>query len=134
MLRALCPVLLAAFLTSGCIIDDDDPVVVSRGNGLLTVTWTVTGTDDPDACAFEGADAIDIYVERSRGGTAAHVGDACEAFVTSVELPPGTYVGDAVLTDPGGHTITTAADLGYFDIYGGDEVIVDVDFPPSSFY
>jgi hypothetical protein len=135
MLRAVFPVLFAALTTSGCFIESDpEPVVVTRGNGFLTVTWTVAGTDDPAACAFEGADTIDLFVERSSGGMAAHVSDVCEAFVTSVELRPGSYFADALLMDTGGHPITTAVDLGYFDIYGGDELVIDADFPPNSFY
>jgi hypothetical protein len=136
MLRALLlPLIVASLSLTGCIIDDDpDPVIVTRGYGLLTVTWTVDGTDDPAICAFEGADAIDIFVERSSGGMAAHVTDVCEAFITSVELRPGSYFADALLTDPVGSPITTAVDLGYFDIYGGDELVIDADFPSDSFY
>ena len=135
MLRAFLPLVFAALPLTGCFVESDpDPVIVSRGNGLLTVTWTVDGTDDPAICGFEGADSIDIFVERSNGGMAAHVSDLCEAFVTSVELRPGSYFADAILMDPGGHPITTAVDLGYFDIYGSDELIIDVNFPSSSFY
>lgn len=136
MLRALLfPLALACVPLSGCIVDSDpDPVVVTRGYGLLTVFWTVEGTDDPAMCGFEGADTIDIFVERASGGTAAHVSDLCEAFETSVELRPGGYFADAVLLDVAGRPITTTVDLGYFDIFGGDELIVDADFPPSSFF
>jgi hypothetical protein len=135
MFRALLPLVLACLPLTGCIIDDDpDPVVVTRGYGLLTVAWTVEGTDDPSVCAFEGADTIDIVVERAEGGREAQVSDPCESFVTSVELPPGDYVADALLVDAGGRPITTAVDLGYFEIYGDDELVVDADFPASSFY
>lgn len=135
MTRALLPFLFASLTLTGCIVESDpDPVVVTRGNGLLTVTWTVDGTDDPAVCAFEGVDTVDILVERSNGGMAAHVSDLCESFVTSVELVPGSYFADALLMDGGGFPMTTAADLGYFDIYGGEELVIDVDFPASSFY
>lgn len=136
MLRALLlPLALACVPLTGCIVESDPgPPVVSRGYGLLTVIWTVEGTDDPALCGFVGADTIDIFVERANGGTEAHVSDLCEAFETSVELRPGGYFADAQLLDVGGHPITTIADLGYFDIYGGDELIIDADFPPSSFY
>jgi hypothetical protein len=135
MLRALLPLALACLPLTGCFVESDpEPVYVSRGYGLLTVTWTVDGTDDPAICAFEGADAIDIFVERSRGGMEAYVTDICESFATSIELRPGSYYADAMLMDRGGSPITTAVDLGYFEIYGGDELIVDADFPSSSFY
>jgi hypothetical protein len=135
MLRTVVPLILAFMPLTGCFVESEpDPVFVSRGSGLLTVTWTVDGTDDPAICGFEGADTIDIVVERASGGTAAHVSEFCEVFVTSVELRPGGYFADAVLVDFGGHPITTAVDLGYFDIYGGDELVIDADFPSSSFY
>lgn len=127
--------LIASLGLTGCFVDDGpDTVAVARGNGLLTVTWTVEGTDDPAACAAEGADSFDLIVERASGGMAAHTSDACESFVTSVELNPGSYFADAILMDPGGHPITTAVDLGYFDIFGDDELVIDADFPPGSFY
>jgi hypothetical protein len=135
VLRALFPLVFAALPLTGCIIaEDSDPVVVTPGHGILTVTWTVDGTDDPAICSFEGADAIDVAVERASGGPAARVTDACEAFITSIELSPGSYVADAILLDGVGRPITTAVDLGYFDIYGGDELVLDVDFPSDSFY
>lgn len=134
MLRSLIPLVFATSLT-GCIIDDGpDRIPVARDNGLLTVAWTVDGTDDPAACAFEGADTIDIFVEHARGGTAAHVSDFCEVFVTSIELRPGSYFADAVLLDVSGRPITTTVDLGFFEIFGRDELIVDVDFPLDSFF
>jgi hypothetical protein len=135
MLRALLPLVFTALPLTGCIVDDGpDAVVVTPGSGLLTVTWTVDGTDDPGICGFEGADAIDLSVERASGGPEARVTDACEAFITTVELRPGSYFADALLTDVTGRPITTAVDLGYFDIYGGDELVIDADFPSDSFY
>ncbi len=135
MKRAFLPILLASALASGCFVDDGpDTVVVSGDSGLLTVTWTVDGTDDPAICGFEGADTIDVFVERSSGGMQASVVDDCEAFVTSVELPRGRYFADALLMDRGGHPITTAVDLGYFEIFGSDELVIDADFPSDAFY
>ena len=135
MTRALLPLAFATLTLPGCFVDDEpETVVVTRGHGLLTVAWTVEGTEDPAACAFEGADTFDLLVERSSGGLAAHVSDPCEAFLSSVELPSGSYFADALLMDAGGHPITTAVDLGYFEIYGGDELVVDADFPQRAFY
>ena len=39
-----------------------------------------------------------------------------------------------VLLDPSGRERTTTVGLGTFEIYGDDELILDIDFPPSSFY
>jgi hypothetical protein len=119
----------------GCFIGSSEPnTVVVSGDALLTVTWTVAGTSDPSECAFQGADAIDIVVQTTGGSVVAEVTDDCEEGVTSISLAPGTYFADAVLLDGAGRTITTPADLGRFTLYGDDELILDADFPGSSFY
>ena len=42
------------------------------------------------------------------------------------------YCGD--LTDPSGVARTTVLDLGFFEIFGNDELLVPIDFPADSFY
>jgi hypothetical protein len=135
MFRALLTLVFACLPLTGCIIAEDPvPVVVTRGYGLLTVAWTLQGSDDPALCDLEGADTIDIFVERSDGAPEVEVSDLCEVFVTSVELRPGGYYADALLLDVRARPVTTAVDLGFFEIYGDDELVIDVDFPASSFY
>ncbi len=125
----------ALVVLPGCFIESSEPQTVGvSGDGLLTVTWTVDGTTDPSECAFQGADAIDVVVQATDGTIVAQVTDDCEEAVTRVSLTPGTYYADAVLLDGAGRTITTPADLGRFDIYGGDELILDADFPADAFY
>jgi hypothetical protein len=129
-------VVLLGLVSPACFVESSEPdtVVVSSGDGVLTVTWTVDGTSNPSECAFQGADSIDIIVTTPSGAQMTEVSDACEAAATSIDLPPGTYDADAVLLDSAGHTITTAVDLGRFTIYGDDELVVDADFPEDSFY
>src|SRR5689334_5518817 len=101
----------------GCFVESNEPeTVVVSGDGVLTVTWTLDGTSDPAECAFQGADAIDVVVQTSNGTVVAEVTEDCEAAVTSVSLPPGTYYADAVLLDGAGRTMTTPADLGRFTL------------------
>jgi hypothetical protein len=127
-------VLLALSLTPACVITTDDPVYVERGNGLLTLEWTLGGTRDPEECDATDSDVIEISITHSGGRIVDEFVESCDRFVTSVELTPGTYRAEVVLLDPLGRERTTTAFMGTFDIYGDDELILDVDFPPSSFY
>jgi hypothetical protein len=125
----------AVGLAQGCVVGSSEPdTVVVSGDGTLTVTWTVAGTSNPDECAFEGADSIDIRVQTTSGASVADANEVCEAGAASVDLPPGGYVADAVLLDAAGHVITTSVNLGHFTIRGDDELVVDTDFPSDSFY
>lgn len=120
---------------SGCSVSSGEPdTVVVAGSSTLTVTWTVDGTDDPRACAAEGADSIDVVVASPSGALVSEVVDDCQAGITHVSLPPGDYRADAALLDAAGHEITTRVALGPMTLYGNDDLVVDADFPSDSFY
>lgn len=130
---ALAVVLLS--LPTACIFvgSETDPPVYYESTGLLTLDWSIDGYQDPDECDQSDADTLLVSVWTLSG---AHVGsfeDSCRAFVTSIELSPGTYEAEAVLLDPFGRDRTTAV-LVEFDIYGEDELSISIDFPASSFY
>jgi hypothetical protein len=129
-------VLAIAVACTGCVAEatDSRPVVVESGNGLLVVDWSISGDQDPAVCQQSDADVINVAVETSGGSFIGEFEDACEAFSTAIELTPGDYFADALLLDPSGTARTTAVDLGFFEIFGDDELVVPVDFPPSSFY
>ena len=125
----------AVVLALGCSSEPSRPTtVVVAGDGLLTVEWTVDGTSDPNECAVEGADGLDLSIEDRLGAVVAEVTDVCEAGSTSVDLSPGSYFADAALIDAAGHSITTRVDLGAFTIRSGGESVLDADFPSDSFY
>ncbi|HEV8547537.1 MAG TPA: hypothetical protein VGQ57_00895 [Polyangiaceae bacterium] len=125
---------LAAVSLAACTASTDSGAVVVNEDSVLTVDWTVDSTTDPVACADEGADSIDIVVETPGGAPVVEVSDVCEAGQSRIRLAPGDYAGDAVLQDSAGHTITTAVDLGPIRLFGGDDLVVDVDFPRDSFF
>jgi hypothetical protein len=126
---------LALSLIPACVITtEDDPVYVDRGNGLLTLEWTLGGTTDPIECDATDSEVIEISITQSGGRVIDQFVESCDRFAASVELMPGTYRAEAVLLDPSGRERTTTVGMGTFDIYGDDELILDVDFPPSSFY
>jgi len=121
----------------GCVVAADDaphghPVGV--GSGALVLDWTIDGGKDPDQCDQSDSTTIDITITTDGGAEFGEYEQACGAFATTIDLPPGHYHASAVLTDAGGHDRTTAVQTGGFDIYGDDELSVPVDFPASSFY
>ena len=132
-MRTLVTPALLSFGLAGCVaeVDSHPPVADS---GVLVVDWSISGAQDSSVCRQSDADVINIAVETADGYPLGEFEDACEAFQTSIELPPGDYFGDAVLLDPLGAQRTTAVDLGFFQIFGNDELVVPVDFPSDSFY
>lgn len=129
-------VLLCSLALSGCVAEatDSRPVVVGADTGFLIVDWSISGYQDPALCRQSDVDVINISIETSRGDFVGEFEDVCEAFSTSIELVPDDYVGDAILLDPSGSARTTAVDLGFIQIFGNDELVVPIDFPPDSFF
>jgi len=129
-------VLLALALgATSCVAESTDarPIVVDS-SGLLVVDWSISGAQDPSMCRQSDADVINIALQTSVGTSMGEFEDVCEAFSTSIELEPGDYFGDAVLLDPSGSARTTVVDLGLIQIFGDDELVVPIDFPPDAFY
>lgn len=116
-----------------CVVDSGPSTAVVAGDGALTVDFTVDESTNPNVCDAEGAASIEVDVFSPGGAAVAQVVDACRAGVTSVGLPAGSFDGTAVLLDGAGHAITTAVDIGPVRIYGGDELVVELDFPADSF-
>jgi hypothetical protein len=122
--------LLAALGLFGCAVEaDSNPPPRRVSTGVLVVDWSISGIQDPAICRQSDADVISVVID---GG--GEFEDVCESFRTSIELAPGSYNGDAVMLDTSGDARTTAVDLGPFDIYGDDELVVPIDFPSDSFY
>jgi hypothetical protein len=101
--------------------------------GSLIVDWTINGSRDPDQCDQGDAEAIDVVVYYANGETMAEYQASCRAFVTRIDLPRGQYAADAVLIDASGAERTTVVDMRTFEIFGGDELDIPIDFPASSF-
>lgn len=127
---------VAALALPGCLItteDDGEPIYTSS-DGLVVVDWTIDDSKDAALCDFSATSEISIQIETTSGALVGEYVEDCDAFATSIDLPPGDYVGDAILIDAAGAERTTAVDLGSFRVYGDDELIVPVDFPMDSFY
>jgi hypothetical protein len=122
---------------SGCVAEattDSRPVVVDSATGFLVVDWSISGEQDPSLCRQSDADVINVAIETADGFFIGEFEDACEAFATSIALSADGYFADAVLLDPAGYERTTPVDLGYFEIFGDDELVVPIDFPSDSFF
>jgi len=134
MRAAVLPILAVAL--SSCVAGstDSQPVVVASATGVLVVDWSISGAQDPAFCRQSAADVINIAIETTGGSPVGEFEDACEAFSTGIELGAGDYFGDAVLLDSSGSPRTTPVDLGLVEIFGDDELVVPLDFPPDSFY
>jgi hypothetical protein len=131
-MRTLGLLVLGLLGCSGCIVAADHPGY--GGGATLTVDWTVDGTTDPAQCRQGDAASFDLIVETRAGDLVGEFEGNCEDFETSVDLPPGRYQASAVMLDSRGDDRTTQVDLEPFTLYGGDELILDVDFPARSFY
>jgi hypothetical protein len=126
--------LCAAF--PGCFVEADDggspgPVVVDSGS--LVLDWTIDGTKDPDQCDQGAASTIDVSVTTANGSPAGEFQQSCAAFATTIDLPRGSYTADAVLLDSSGEDRTTAVHIRPFDVLGGDELSIPIDFSAGSF-
>ena len=127
--------LCAAF--PGCFVDAGDgggpgpsPGVDS---GSLVLDWTIDGSKDPDQCDQGAASAIDISVADANGTSAGEFQQSCRAFATTIDLPRGSYTADALLVDSSGQARTTSVQIHPFDILGGDELSIPIDFSAGSF-
>jgi hypothetical protein len=96
------------------------------------VDWTLNDSKDPGQCAASGAQDLDVIV-RNGGVLIGDFVTSCEDFSESIRLGSGTYDVDAVLLDSAGNDRTTAVPIGPVQIFGGDQLVVPVNFPSDSF-
>jgi len=135
-MKTLAMALCAAAL-SGCFVETDDDRGYIRDNSLrggeLVIDWTINGDKNPSECRQSDAESVVITIYSRGGGVVGDYDQDCEAFATSIPLPPGDYAADAVILDYDGYERTTAVEIDPFSIYSGDSVVVDIDFPARSF-
>jgi hypothetical protein len=116
-------------LLTGC----GDNTTVVAGAGTLVVDWTVSGTKDPAECDASGAQDADVTVSSGNVVIGEFASD-CRNFSEAISLGPGTYDAQAVLLDSAGADRTTSIAIGPVQIFGGDQVVVPINFPASSFF
>jgi hypothetical protein len=123
--------LILPFCLGGCVVETSSP---APARGALIVDWAIGGVQDPDQCDLAHVEVIDIVVSRASGIRVDEYQQTCGAFLTRIELAPGFYYADAVLLDAAGNQRTTVIEFEPFEIFGGDELDIPIDFPASSFF
>lgn len=108
------------------------PRVVVAPVGTLTVRWAIAGAVDPGACAFYRADLFELVIFNPDGSVHAQLTAPCENFAVSHDLAEDTYNADATLIDVNDNPVTVTEPLDNLDIIGGQELVVDIDFPTRS--
>jgi hypothetical protein len=103
-------------------------------DGSLVVDWSIDGVKDPNACFQSGAAAIEIEIIDSFGGSPGTFQQACEAFATSISLPPGSYSANALLLDAYGAPRTTMIAINPYTVQSNAELDIPIDFPAASFF
>jgi hypothetical protein len=102
--------------------------------GSVTFRWTVDETTDPNTCIMGNAAALDVVLTTAGGQFAGEFQSACTNFATTIApLVPGNYEGRAQLIDGYGNPRTTIVTILSFSITDGTTLVIDLDFPASSF-
>lgn len=114
---------------AGCFFSSSDGPRL----GTLVIDWTVEGSKDPEACAANAADRIDLVLRSWDGTVLDQFQENCEQFQTAVDLDPGDYEVDAILVDRHGDELTTSA-RDDVSVYSNRSSVSALDFPVSSFF
>lgn len=129
--------LVALAALQGCVFDvdddHDDAHAIGYYEGGLVVDWTVENTKDPLACDANFAAEIAIDLTSISGRPIETFYASCDAFRHTILLEEGEYAGFAVLLDDTDAEITTAVDLGGFDIIADRDTVIPINFPARSF-
>jgi len=113
----------------GCIVVTDRP-----STGYLTVQWSIEGAYLPSLCAYYVVDAMEVIVYDSYGDFVTEVEAACESFAVSIELYDGWYSADVTLVGFRDEAATGTYPFYDLHVVRDTDLVVDIDFPPSSFY
>jgi len=118
-------------LLSGCIVAVDHHD--SGYNSVLTVEWSINGSQSPSRCTQSAVSTALITVSSSRGYDTEIEVD-CQDFGRDFEVPPGRYRVTVQLLDYDGESRTTAATTDSRELYEDDSDYVVVDFGEESFF
>jgi hypothetical protein len=124
--------LLVCLGLSGCLFVDDDDDDGGDPIGTLTVRWSIDGLRDPLDCLDFGVDRLELRLYEG-GSLIDEVEPLCEDFSTTIEMFDGIYDGDATLVDGFDEAVTLTEPLDNIDIIAGTDLLIDIDFPISSF-
>lgn len=128
---ALCMLLAAS--AAGCVVDvgASGSVTAPPSRGTVTLLSSIEGSTDPTWCADVGASDLELAVYDGPDLYTV-VSSPCESFALTVELPEGSYSGDATLLDVYARPVSTTLTLDDLRVIAGTDLQVAVDFPSSS--
>jgi hypothetical protein len=116
--------------THAIAVDELPPVAV----GSLTLQWTLSGRREPLDCGGLGIDRFQVSLTSATSGGDAEPWDApCDAFQLSIDLPPGTYTGEAVMVDRLDRAVTLNVAVEQVEVVAGKDVTKTIDFPMAAF-
>lgn len=101
--------------------------------GSLTLQWTLSGRREPLDCGGLGIDRFQVALTGASGGDAEPWEAPCDAFQVSIDLPPGTYTGEAVMVDRLDRPVTLNVPVEQVDVVAGRDVVKAIDFPMAAF-
>ena len=96
---------------AGCVVDAHDHGYETGGvvgEGEAVVDWTINGDKNPSECRQSDARSVVITVYSRGGRSLGDFEQDCEAFATTIPLPPGDYTAEATLLDYDGEDRTTS--------------------------
>ena len=127
-------VLAASLCAQACIFETSDARPPAAA-GRLIMRWTVDESTDPSHCSMGGADDFDIVITRSTGEQFGEYKAPCTDFETTISdlILNATFFGDATLVTATNEQRTTTIHVDPFVIHSAD-LVIDVDFPASSFF
>ena len=128
--------IVAALALSGCVVSAGVDAGPGPGDGAITTEWSIGGAYGGSVCFDNYVSDIDIAIYDTRSGKfVTEVTFPCDAYAGTIDgLPDGVYDVEAFLIDETyGDAATTTAVVGAVDVYAGEESIIDVNFPASSF-
>ncbi len=117
---------------AGCTAEAAVLVPVGRDTGTVTQRWSIGGRFNANLCSTYGADRMELIIRDTAGRRVARAYQPCEELQMTVNLPEGTYVGDAKLIASDGSEVSTTLELQPFRILQGIDTLIDTDFPTSS--
>jgi hypothetical protein len=101
--------------------------------GSLTLQWTLSGRREPLDCGGLGIDRFQISLTAASGGEVEPWQAPCDAFQMTIDLPSGTYAGEAVMVDRLDRAVTLNVPVEQVEVAAGRDVVKVVDFPMAAF-
>lgn len=124
---------IAAASACGCTVESTAPPPVIVRAGSVIIRWSIDGTFDPNQCFQGSADRISVTVTDLGGALIGEFVAPCQDFSTRIDLAPGSYQADAALVGASG-VRTTSVLIDPFTVVSGTDLVLDIDFPASSFF